>query len=350
MPTRSWSDPNSKYKYGFNGKEKDNEGNVDGGDYDFGARIYDSRLGRWLALDPKLKEYVSYSPYNYALNSPIINLDINGERVYFAPGLGYSPFTKSEPYVNGISTALTSGGIINKVIPGSFPNLNKKSGIMQRVPDMMFVVNFAHKPVISEHDDIRILNVVSSISADLIANPPGAGEQINLMGTSQGSVSIAQAAILMLENPEKYGLDKNFKIDNLVLVGSPIDKESELYKKLESLEKQGKIGKLLYDNYQSTETTTTENPNYTAPTDLVDEENQTQSSSYSQSRVNDNVTGLAGVSRIQAIVRGIGFLFSAIVKGNDHPHLAAANNYPTEPGNKTFGDQLTKKLKADGVQ
>ena len=48
MPMRTWSDPNAKYKYGFNGKEKDNEVNVDGGDYDFGARIYDSRLGRWL--------------------------------------------------------------------------------------------------------------------------------------------------------------------------------------------------------------------------------------------------------------------------------------------------------------
>ena len=46
MPTRQWSDPNSKYKYGFNGMEKDDDINVSGGSYDFRARIYDSRLDR----------------------------------------------------------------------------------------------------------------------------------------------------------------------------------------------------------------------------------------------------------------------------------------------------------------
>ena len=52
MPIRQWNDPNSKYKYGFNGMENDDDINVDGGSYDFGGRIYDSRLGRWLSLDP----------------------------------------------------------------------------------------------------------------------------------------------------------------------------------------------------------------------------------------------------------------------------------------------------------
>ncbi len=34
-----------KYRFGFNGKENDNEIQGDGNSYDFGARIYDSRLG-----------------------------------------------------------------------------------------------------------------------------------------------------------------------------------------------------------------------------------------------------------------------------------------------------------------
>ncbi|MDI1233768.1 MAG: hypothetical protein PSX81_05775 [bacterium] len=81
MPTRSWNDPNAKYKYGFNGKEKDNEINVDGGDYDFGSRIYDSRLGRWLALDPLMYEYPNLSTYNFANNSPIFLVDCDGKRI-----------------------------------------------------------------------------------------------------------------------------------------------------------------------------------------------------------------------------------------------------------------------------
>ena len=55
MSTRSFNAP--EYKYGFNGKEKDDETNVGGGSYDFGARIYDSRIGRWWIIDPLFKKY-----------------------------------------------------------------------------------------------------------------------------------------------------------------------------------------------------------------------------------------------------------------------------------------------------
>jgi RHS repeat-associated protein len=86
MPTRSWTDPNSKYKYGFNGKEKDDELNVSGGSYDFGARIYDSRLGRWLATDPESNIYVPISPFTYALNNSIYFVDKDGGVIYGTDG------------------------------------------------------------------------------------------------------------------------------------------------------------------------------------------------------------------------------------------------------------------------
>ena len=84
MPTRTWSDPNAKYKYGFNGKEKDNEVTVDGGDYDFGARIYDSRLGRWLSIDPLWKVYTDLSTFNFVSNNPIYLIDKDGQRIIVA--------------------------------------------------------------------------------------------------------------------------------------------------------------------------------------------------------------------------------------------------------------------------
>ncbi len=75
MPGRTFSSPS--YRYGFNGKEKDNETTVDGGDYDFGARIYDSRLGRWLSIDPIFQAH--FSPYVAFNNSPIYFLDPDGK-------------------------------------------------------------------------------------------------------------------------------------------------------------------------------------------------------------------------------------------------------------------------------
>ena len=56
IKTRGYSA--GKYRFGFNGKEEDGETVADA--YDFGARIYDARLGRWLAVDPCLNLYVSF--------------------------------------------------------------------------------------------------------------------------------------------------------------------------------------------------------------------------------------------------------------------------------------------------
>ena len=50
--------------------------------YDFGARIYDARLGRFLSTDAFESKYPHYSPYSYAGNSPIINIDIGGDSIW----------------------------------------------------------------------------------------------------------------------------------------------------------------------------------------------------------------------------------------------------------------------------
>jgi RHS repeat-associated protein len=76
MPERGVS---GGYRYGFNGKEKDDEMHREGDTYDFGARIYDSRLGRWLSLDPLQAKYPSFTPYSFVNNSPLIFIDPDGK-------------------------------------------------------------------------------------------------------------------------------------------------------------------------------------------------------------------------------------------------------------------------------
>jgi RHS repeat-associated protein len=67
------------YRYGFNGKENDNEVKGAGNQQDYGMRIYDPRLGRFLSVDPLTSGQPFYSPYNYAGNKPIVSIDRNGE-------------------------------------------------------------------------------------------------------------------------------------------------------------------------------------------------------------------------------------------------------------------------------
>jgi RHS repeat-associated protein len=79
LPNRTWSDANRGYRFGFNGKEKDSETASD--NFNFGARIYDGRLGRWLSLDPLMKKYIDQSPYVFSINSVLLFADFDGKDV-----------------------------------------------------------------------------------------------------------------------------------------------------------------------------------------------------------------------------------------------------------------------------
>ena len=66
------------YRYGFNDKEKDDEVKGEGAQYDYGFRIYDPRVSRFLSLDPLFKSYPWFTPYQFAGNSPIWAVDLDG--------------------------------------------------------------------------------------------------------------------------------------------------------------------------------------------------------------------------------------------------------------------------------
>lgn len=92
MPGRTYTVANG-YRYGVNGKEKDDEVKGNGNSLDFGARIHDPRLGRWLSGDPAQQKYPSISTYDFATNSPIYFVDQNGKwlgvtMVYFELDIG----------------------------------------------------------------------------------------------------------------------------------------------------------------------------------------------------------------------------------------------------------------------
>ncbi len=67
---------NSAKKYKYNGKELQDELGLNW--YDYGARNFDSALGRWISLDPVSEFYFEASPFSYGNNNPILYIDPNG--------------------------------------------------------------------------------------------------------------------------------------------------------------------------------------------------------------------------------------------------------------------------------
>ena len=66
------------YRFGFNGKENDNEAKGEGNQQDYGMRIYDPRVGRFLSVDPLMGKYPYYTPYQFAGNMPTKYVDLDG--------------------------------------------------------------------------------------------------------------------------------------------------------------------------------------------------------------------------------------------------------------------------------
>lgn len=79
MTGRKYQACTDSYRYGFNGKENDNEVKGEGNQQDYGMRIYDPRLGRFLSVDPITKKYPELTPYQFASNRPIDGIDLDGK-------------------------------------------------------------------------------------------------------------------------------------------------------------------------------------------------------------------------------------------------------------------------------
>jgi RHS repeat-associated protein len=95
MPGRGGMLSGGEYRYAFNGMEKVDEMQGNGNSYDFGARMYNSRLGRWMATDPYYRIFPSLSPYNYGKNNPLYYIDGDGRVIESATKEDRAQYNKS---------------------------------------------------------------------------------------------------------------------------------------------------------------------------------------------------------------------------------------------------------------
>ena len=81
MPGRNFS--TNSYRFGFNGKENDNEVyGITGSFQDYGMRMYNALTGRFISSDPiiiKDRKYPELSSYQFASNNPILMIDLDGK-------------------------------------------------------------------------------------------------------------------------------------------------------------------------------------------------------------------------------------------------------------------------------
>ena len=127
---------NNVQPYKYNGKELDTKNGLNW--YDYGARHYDPALGRFMTVDRYAEKYSSMSPYQYAANSPVMNIDVNGDsvRVYTETtsnhGLGHAWISAGEGDDIIVYTYGRYDGT-NKGANGSFNSLADGPGVLVRL-------------------------------------------------------------------------------------------------------------------------------------------------------------------------------------------------------------------------
>lgn len=93
------------YRYGYNGKENDNEVKGEGNQQDYGMRIYDPRVGRFLSTDPVTRSFPQLTPYQYANNRPVQGVDLDGLELFPTIKQVYS-------YENGAKIKVVADAVI----------------------------------------------------------------------------------------------------------------------------------------------------------------------------------------------------------------------------------------------
>lgn len=139
-------------RYGFNGKEQDPEIKGTGTQYDYGFRIYDPRLGRFLSVDPLFRSFPWYTPYQFAGNRPIFAIDLDG--------LEDIPATTGHYY--------TQASLLQMATDDAFNTAPSARGERVVLRQNYFVIhgsgvreNFTHETVLNEGSAGKSINVIS---------------------------------------------------------------------------------------------------------------------------------------------------------------------------------------------
>jgi RHS repeat-associated protein len=183
MPGRKYQAAGGLYRYGFNGKENHNEVKGEGNQQDYGMRIYDPRLVKFLSIDPITKSYPWYTPYQFAGNKPIWCIDLDGLEDIPATGSNYpQPFSTEQL----IKWATTDGFYKGPQSRGETVLLIQDYRVIETKTNR--VVNIHKEIVLYQGDYNKPINKILQGNVTFAENGntgPGRGPQMTGGGTIQ---------------------------------------------------------------------------------------------------------------------------------------------------------------------
>jgi RHS repeat-associated protein len=194
----------SSYGYGFNGEKLDNEVSGNGNMYDYGFRIYNPRLGKFLSEDPLTSSYPMLTPYQFASNTPIQAIDLDGLEAFYIHGTWATAKTWVALEKENFAT------INNATGNNTHFKLTWRNGIENPGPNS----SFARRQAAEQLAQTIIDNQVS-------------GEPLTIIGHSHGG----NVAIMVTNILAKKGI----MVDFLITINTPVLSKYQLNKGTQTL-------------------------------------------------------------------------------------------------------------------
>jgi RHS repeat-associated protein len=123
------------YRFGFNGKEIDHESETQ----DYGMRINDCRLARFLSVDPLAGKFAMLTSYQFASNRPIDGIDMDG--------LEYLRFDKVADIGNSLITYYDNNGKLGFPVVEYKGNKYYDLGFHLKNPNNQQITEWVYTPI-----------------------------------------------------------------------------------------------------------------------------------------------------------------------------------------------------------
>lgn len=206
MPDRSMNARD--YRFGFNGKENDEEWGTQL-IQDYGFRLYNPAIGRFLSVDPLAPDYPGLTTYQFASNMPIAAIDLDGLEAYLIHGTNAGPGRWTDIWIDQTrppgednnflvesllqltnSETVDVGFAWNILVPGRLYGQRRLNGTHNSVSDRTQAAEMLVEYIVEQHTTVEA-DGSHTINWD---------EPITLIGHSHGgNVAIQAAKLLFLE-------------------------------------------------------------------------------------------------------------------------------------------------------